>query len=291
MSKSSLYPYQQRPAVIVDTAILNYRSKGKKTIIVEGINDKAFLGQWVKDNIRFDGFCGKPLVENIARYRNKTMSCSAYKNCFILIADVDYDLSSSVGIISGIDYFVINDSSKNRYNDLEGFIFNSGALKKLFSSLRIEIDSETIGSVRRKIESVTRVFGKYRAADYKLTNGSEESSILNGINISSFFDPVSLTVDDEAIKERIPEWSKSLDVDELIVLANKIDGENTQMWSLSRGHDITEVLTEYLRSEHGKTFLSQDKTEEKLRLGCELNELLSTNVGAALIGFDAIDKL
>lgn len=291
MSKSSLYPYQQRPSVIVDTAILNYRSKGKKTIIVEGVNDKSFLGQWVKDNIRFDGFCGKSLVENIARHRNKTMSCSAYKNCFILLADVDYDLSSSVGIISGIDYFVINDSSGNRYNDLEGFIFNSGALKKIFSSLRIEIDSEAIENIREKIESATRMFGKYRAADYKLTNGNERNSILNGINISSFFDPISLTVDDEEIKARIPEWSKSLDVDELIILANEIESENTQLWSLSRGHDITEILTEHLRLAHGKTFLSQDKTEEKLRLGCELNELLSTNVGAALIEFGAVDQL
>ncbi|MEL2244219.1 hypothetical protein PAS25_25025, partial [Leclercia adecarboxylata] len=158
------------------------------------------------------------------------------------------------------------------------------------SNLRLDISHEDVEDLKEKIEVASRIIGKYRAADYKMTGGSEEKSILNGLNILDFFDLNSLVVDDERIKDSIKNWSSSMNIDELIDEAEKISAKHTAKWSLSRGHDVSLMLAEHLKHKYGKHFVSQQFVEERLRIGCELNEFLKTHTGQGLLAFGAISS-
>lgn len=285
---STLRRYQERPNVLIDRAIQAYKSNRKKTIFVEGLNDKAFFRQWTGDNIRYDGFFGKEKIEEIKRYMISNTKFNMYYNDFLLIADVDYDLTSKLGVIKGIEYFVLDDDGNHIYNDMDIFVLNSSALKKLFSTLRIDIDDCDLDELKNKIESATRIFGRYRAADFKLTQGNVNSSILNGLEITRFLDAFTLSVDVSALEGNIGNWSKSLDIDDLIAEAKEIDDEFKFKWALSRGHDATSILSCHLINKYDKKFASQSFVEEKLRIGCEKVELLSIPIGRLVGSFAGI---
>lgn len=286
--RSSLKKYQEKPSVLVGAAIQSFRSQGKKTIFVEGVNDKSFLQPWINKGFRFDGFVGKEVVEGIARYFKNDRISKKYIESSFFLADIDYDLTTEIGTVSGVQYFFISNNNEHIYNDLDIFIFNSKALKKLLSNLRLDLPHDEIDDLKDKIETASRIIGKYRAADYKMTGGNEEKTILNGLNIIDFFDAISLAVDDEKIKASIQNWSTSLDIDELVEAADNINSKHTAKWSLSRGHDVSLMLTEHLRQKYQKNFVSQQFVEERLRIGCELSELLQTHTGQGLLKFGAI---
>jgi len=285
---SSLKKYQESPELLVSSAIQSFRSKKKKTIFVEGVNDKSFLQQWVNDGFRFDGFNGKPVIENLARYIKKNSSASRFSSEFFLLADVDYDITTSIGTVSGVNYFFVSDNGEHIYNDLDVFSFNTSALRKLFSNLRIDFSLDEISELKRKVELASRTVGKYRAADYKLTNGNEDKTVLNGLDITNFLDPVNIYIDDEKIKDSIHLWSSSLDIDELITEADDLNRSLPQQWALSRGHDISLIISSHLAEKYNKPFVSQMYVEERLRIGCELHELKNTHVGEKLSLFGAI---
>jgi len=285
---STLRKYQERPNVVVDRAIQAYKSNRKKTIFVEGVNDKAFFKQWTSDYIRYDGFCGKKQIEEIKKYMNLNSRFNMYYDDFLLIADVDYDLTSKLGVMNGIEYFVLDNDGNHIYNDMDIFVLNSSALKKLFSNLRIDIDDCDLDVLKNKIESTTRIFGRYRAADFKLTQGNIDSSILNGLEINQFLDASTLDVDVSVLEDSISSWSNSLDIEDLIVTAKEIDNEFKFKWALSRGHDATLVLSLHLIHKYNKHFASQPFVEERLRIGCEKAELLSIPIGRSVHSFAGI---
>ncbi|MGP2542006.1 hypothetical protein [Yersinia sp. 2541 StPb PI] len=285
---SSLKKYQENPSVLVGAAIQSFRSKGKKTIFVEGINDKSFLQPWINDGFRFDGFVGKEVVEGVARYFKNDRTSNKYIDSSFALADIDYDLTAEIGTVSGVKYFFITNDANHVYNDLDVFIFNSKGLKKLLSNLRIELSQNEIDDLRDKVQIASSIIGKYRAADYKMTGGNEEKTVLNGLNIIDFFDPLSLVIDDEKIRESIKNWSDSLDIEELIAEADSISRKQLAKWSLSRGHDISLMLAEHLKQRYGKHFVSPQFVEERLRIGCELSELLKTHTGQRLLEFGAL---
>ncbi|HGV3510077.1 hypothetical protein [Klebsiella grimontii] len=286
---SSLKKYQENPEFLVSSAIQSFRSKKKRTIFVEGVNDKSFLHQWVSDGFRFDGFVGKPVIENLARYINRNHNASKYSSEFLLLADVDYDVTTCIGTVSGVNYFFVGDGGEHIYNDLDVFLFNSLALKKVLSNLRIDISSDEFIELKRKVELASRTVGKYRAADYKLTKGNVEKSILNGLDITNFLDSINIKIDDDEIKESIHQWSSSLDIDDLITEAESLDRSFPQPWALSRGHDISLIISSHISENYKKPFVSQPYIEERLRIGCELHELKNTLPGQSLITFGAIN--
>lgn len=293
MSKSrgsSLKKYQENPSILVGAAIQSFRSKGKKTIFVEGVNDKSFLQPWINDGFRFDGFVGKKVIEAVARYFNNDRISNKYIDTSFVLADIDYDSTAEIGTVSGVKYFFINKNADHVYNDLDVFIFNSKGLRKLLSNLRIELSQSEIDDLRDKIQIASSIIGKYRAADYKVTGGNEEKTVLNGLNILDFFDPISLVVDDRKIRKNIANWSDSLDIDELIAEADNISRKQPAKWSLSRGHDISLMLSEHLKQKYGKHFVSPQFVEERLRIGCELSEFLKTHTGQKLLEFGAISS-
>lgn len=287
MSGSSLYKYQNNERVVMDRAIQNYRSKRKHTIFVEGLSDKDFIKQWSESAFVFDGFCGKSLIESVHTLLNRDKVRGQFREHVTLIADIDYDISAGLGKCSGVKYFVVDDGFNHIYNDLDVFLINTRALNKILVSLRIEIDNEQVDNLRELLAQATKVFGKYRCAEQVLLK-SYNGSILDGLDITPFYDPLTLKVDEGLLRKSIPNWSKSLSIDELLEAADKLEVENSLSWSLTRGHDATEILASHIKSAFGKKFVDRAYIERQLKIGCELHEFNNTELCKHLVAIGAI---
>lgn len=287
MSASSLYRYQNNERTVIDRAIQNYRSKRKHTVFVEGLSDKDFIKQWSESDFIFDGFCGKPLIEAIHSLLTRDRVRGQFKEHMTLIADIDYDISAGLGRCSGVKYFVVDDGFNHIYNDLDVFLINTRALNKILVSLRIDIDNDHVNKLRDLLSQATKKFGKYRCAEQALLK-SYNGSILEGLDITPFYDPITLEVNEELLRKSIPNWSKSLSIDELIETADKLEAENPLAWSLTRGHDATEILASHIKSAFGKKFVDRTYIERQLKLGCELYEFNNTGLCKHLVLIGAI---
>lgn len=290
---SSLKRYQKNPKELLGYALQMYRSKKIITIIVEGPNDKRFLSQWIgKDsNARFEGLEGKALVEEIYK-ESLTKTFESFKfTCYF--ADVDYDFVLGKSLL--IDkFFVYNayldDLKVTQFNDLETFLINTNALEKLLANHDIETSASI--SFRVDLEKASRDIGKLRVADIILQKKEKlQNSILNSLDISTIHVPKSLTIDEKRLKALMPRWSNYPHfVDNLIELSEKVDKDNPAKWSLSRGHDITEIIALYMDS-IGKKGFSKEKVELLLRSGCELNEYNTSPMGCKIKIFNEDFKI
>jgi hypothetical protein len=270
---STLHKYKADPKHAIGIAFNMFKSRKIKTAIVEGVCDKRFLLQWLKkDNgIRFDGFCGKNLVEEIFNESQKNPFIG--HGFLLLVADVDFDLISGKPLIKDKN-FIYNsycfDTNNLMHNDLETFLINTTALEKILANY--DIDPVDADSIRDRLEKSSRIIGSYRAADILLQKKEMLcSSILNGIELSGFFDPNNISIDIDKLKAALPAWSNYRHyVDDLIDLAEKTDRSSQSPWSLSRGHDLTEMLSLHFEAVGHKGF-TRERLELQLRLACEFS--------------------
>ena len=271
---SSLRRFQSDPRTLLNTALNMYRSKRIKTAVVEGVCDKRFLNQWIVPgtHIRFDGFNGKKLVESsFLGSRSKPYSEADFMYFF---ADVDFDGISGVKIHDHPS-FIYNafcfDTGRTLFNDLECYLLNTTALEKILANLDIETGSAK--DLRQRLEQASRDIGAFRAADILVRRANNlSSSVLNGLEVRAFFNEKEITVDLHALKKALPNWSNYKEyTNELIETAERLHRESPTPWSLSRGHDVTEMLALHLES-RGSFALSKDKVELMLRLACEFSE-------------------
>ena len=278
---STLKKYQKNPRHLLNTALSIYRSKMIKTVIVEGVCDKRFLSQWSNDlsKVRFEGLEGKQLVEDV--YVESRVGTYAKYDFSYLFADVDYDSISGKALRSDPCFIYntyCNIEDKVHYNDLETFLINSSALGKFLANM--DIDTSEVDQIRSKLEKSSRIIGRLRAADFVLKRKKNlRKSILNGLEVRGFLSPADLTFDERVLHSAIPRWSNYPEyVDDLIDEAKKIDRETPLPWSLSRGHDLTEMLAMHLES-RGKRGITSDKIELMLRLACEYGDFKSSPMG------------
>lgn len=283
---SSLRKFQKDPKVLLNNALSMYRSRRIRTAIVEGICDKRFLGQWVTAgaSIRFDGFDGKPLVE-LAYKKSRLKPYSDYDFLYFF-ADVDFDVIADTPLHDD-PVFVYNafcfDEKRCHYNDLESFLINTNAFEKVL--VNFDIDAKEAKLLRSNLEKASRVIGSLRAADPIVQRANNlRSSVLNGIEIKAFFNPRELTFNEAEMNRALPRWSNyPLHVDDLIDTAKKLDREYPTIWSLSRGHDLTEMLALHLES-RGQRGVTPDKIELMLRLACEFSDFERSPMGRRLQG-------
>ncbi|SFL41115.1 DUF4435 domain-containing protein [Pseudomonas sp. NFACC46-3] len=285
MKHNSLKKYQSNPNHLLSTAFQMYRSTGIQTAVVEGQTDKRFLSQWCKPDakIRFAGFEGKPHVEDVYRASKRTpYSGSEFLYFF---ADIDYDQVNNRALV--IDArFIYNaychQSKTVEFNDLETFLINSSAFEKVLANH--DLETSMAQGLRVKLEAASRQIGALRAADLSLPSKLGLSrSILNGIEIETFFSAKDLTVDMKALHEHLPLWTNyKLHVDDLIDEAELINKATPGLWALSRGHDITEMLTLHLQT-LGHPHLRADRLELMLRLACEYAVFKESAMGRKLM--------
>lgn len=281
---STLKKYQKQPSHLLNNALAIYRSKKIQTVIVEGLCDKRFLSQWLKKNalVRFEGFEGKVLVEDVYRASQKQPYVTF--DFLYLFADVDYDSITNTALFEH-PRFIYNafcfEEQRLMFNDLEIYLINTQAFEKLLANH--DIDPLNTDLLRNKLERASREIGSFRVADILLQRKENlRSSILNGIEVRTFLNSHNLEIDVDGLKKALPRWSNyPLYVDELIRMADIVERSNPTPWSLSRGHDVTEMLSLHLDS-LGKKGLHRERLEMLLRLACELCSFQESPMGKQL---------
>lgn len=271
---SSLRRFQADPKNLLNTALSMYRSKRIKTAVVEGVCDKRFLSQWLSTDaqLRFDGFDGKLLVEKA--FKGSRAKPYSDHDFLYFIADVDFDAVCQTPLHdhSSFVYNVFcSDEKKTIYNDLECFLVNTSALEKVLANFDVAPSSASF--MRERLERASREIGAYRAADLLVQRKFNlRSSVLNGLEVRGFFVPTELTVESSRLKKALPGWSNYKEyVDDLIDAAARLDRQSPPLWSLSRGHDVTEMIALHLEV-IGNRGTTREKLEMMLRLACEFNE-------------------
>lgn len=281
---SSLRRYQKDPKFLLNSALTMFRSKQIRTAVVEGVCDKRFLSQWIPAGaaIRFDGLDGKSLVDLV--YKNSRLKPYSDFEFLYFFADVDFDVISKQPL-NEHPSFVYNafcfEENRLHYNDLETYLINSSALVKVLVNL--DIDANEADGLRERLERASRVTGSLRAADIVVQRANNlRSSILNGLEIRSFFKPHDVAFNETELFKALPRWSNYREyIEDLIEEAKRLDRESPTDWSLSRGHDLTEMLALHL--EHrGQRGMTAEKLELMLRLACELAEFQRSPMGRRL---------
>jgi len=286
MSKyNSLKVYQRDPKHLLGTALQLYKSTGTQTAVVEGETDKRFLSQWCKPEakIRFAGFQGKGHVENVYK-SSKNLPYSASEFLYFF-ADIDYDDIDNRPLFLDARFIYnayCHQTKKVEFNDLEIFLINSSALEKVLANH--DIETARAPALREKLETASRQIGALRAADLSLPRKLKLSkSILNGLEIEPFFSATDLTIDMDGLLEQLPRWSNYREhVDDLVNEAATINDASPAPWALSRGHDVTQMLTLHLQTQNHPT-LRADKLELMLRLACEYSVFKESAMGRKLM--------
>ena len=282
---SSLRKYQTNPKTLLETAINFYRSKKIKTAIVEGACDRRFIQQWCKPDaaVRFDGFDGKSLVEQA--YLGSQTGAFSKHDFLYFFSDVDYDIISGKKITHHPRYInnaYCTEKQQIEYNDLEIFLVNTIALEKLLSNQ--DINPSEANSIRNKLEQASREVGSFRAADITLSKKlGLGRSILNGLEPGTFFNCKSISIDRASMIEQMPRWSNyPRYIDDLVDEAEALDKSHAAKWALSRGHDVTELLSLHLE-DRGSRGLTRERVELMLRLACELSDYKNSTMGKQLL--------
>jgi hypothetical protein len=278
---SSLRQYQNNPKHLISTALQMFRSKQIQTAVVEGTSDRKFLSQWITDTtkIRFDGFNGKELVNNAFIEYNSSQN---FKDDFLyFFADIDFDVITN-NPLKKHHKFIYNafciQHQQALFNDLETFLLNTNAFNKVLVNLDMAINNTA--NLRGQLERASRTPGSLRAADIIIKKKNKlSSSVLNGLNIETFFDPVQIKFDKEELFKALSRWTNYPEyIDDLIDEAERLDRDFPTAWSLSRGHDLTEMLALHL-NHLGHKGMNASKLELMLRLSCELTDFLDSPMG------------
>ena len=292
MSKSSLVPAMVRNAL--NQARFSFTRNGVKTVFVEGLNDRKMIEPMINKDTRLEILHGKDNVMSVNGLYARD-NFARQKGYVMLMADVDYDIIINRGTSNDVTYNVVCSQSGHVYNDLETYLVNTPALKKVMCNYNIFLVDQEIKELAESLELVSRFFGKYRAADESLKYKLGGQSILNGFSIEQFFTVTpSLSFDEGKFLENLPLWANRKElVDDLIEEANKINNRHSKPWSLSNGHDITHTLSTYISEKESsrvsrKITIKAEDVEKLLRLACDHHEYKSSPMGRALEAFGAL---
>lgn len=263
-------------------------TKQRKTVVVEGVNDVRFFNQWYGDSniVRFVAAEGKSNVITVHAEYVKQQNLKNKKAMFFCV-DIDWDLLHRLPPPNSDDFMCNSyclSSSTHYHNDLEGFLVNTGALKKVLSSYDIDMSNGQLAYLSNEMEKASRCVGKYRAADHIVQKSlGLKNSVLNGLDISVFFDASNFSIDEKKLLDAMPRWSNyPYHIDDLVDEASTLNKNHSRKWELSNGHDITEMLALHLEYKTKTKGIVKEKIERELRLGCELSDFILTPMFAKM---------
>jgi len=293
MSNSSLMSPKVRNAL--SQARFFFTREKKKTVFIEGDNDLKLISPFINDDIRLEVLNGKPNILFVeSRYLEDKF---AIENGYVMImADVDYDVLLNNRISNYIDYNVFCKDKGILFNDLEVFLINTRALKKIMINYGLYSSDDDVFNLKNELEDASRFFGKYRVADEYFKKEIGGYSILNSFSIDEYvsINGDNITIDKNKFIEQLPLWANRKEyIDDLLLKAESLDSECGEKWSLSNGHDITKILSIYMESKlsekhNRKVSMKQNQMELILRLSCDDSEYRRSPMGVALSGFGAI---
>lgn len=291
----SLKSVADSPLNILNEARMIFRSHRKITLVVEGNSDRDLLTSlFMEHPIRFKVSNGKlrslDMLEHLNRWPEKE------KRGVYFLIDVDYDhLCNKILKNPNLIYsFYCTESEEFFFNDIEVFLINTNALKKLLINLHPS-DKFDFADFIGKLERFSRQVGIIRAANEKLAN---KKTILDGVDLFEFIsfnnsNPSNwdMNFDLESLRKRLLLSSpRKNDIDDLFEKANEL-GRTEPPWRLSRGHDVTKILKNFLLNHTQKYLLKEDTNgkqyaldvEVLLRVAVDTNDFLKTNVGVKIL--------
>lgn len=272
---STLKPYAVNPISSLNLARQVFRSDRIKTIFVEGVNDKRFYSQWNghNDKIRIQVLYQK---DNVVTAHNAYITDGIGLGFARFIVDIDYDILTEKEIYEqAMNYHVYHSSFVGSYfNDLESFLVSTCALQKYLANF--DYDLQKAEELRLSILNSAWTIGAFRVADHNVVKRKcLGKSILDGLEIcDAFFDDQTANVSKEKLLRLIENRHRnSPHINDLLEEAELLLQKHSSKFVLSRGHDITEMLSQILTKKKGKKILRSD-VELGLRLAiekCEIN--------------------
>ncbi|SEA02024.1 Protein of unknown function [Alkalimonas amylolytica] len=226
---------------------------------------------------------GKPLVEKAFLESQKKPYCDFDFLLFFVDIDFDYIHQKQLNLHNSFIYNAYcSEEKKLHYNDLECYLLNTSALAKVLANF--DIEPYEVDTIRDKLKTGSRAIGSLRAADYIAQRKFGLSkSILNGLEIDDYFDPSNIFINLKEIKQDLPRWSNYKEhVEDLVSIAEKLDRETPNDWSLSRGHDVTKMLSMHLET-RSRRKVTTESIEMMLRLACEKFEFENSPMGKRFI--------
>ncbi|WFC81238.1 hypothetical protein [Enterobacter quasiroggenkampii] len=293
MNKSSLISPKVRNAL--DQARFFFTRKGTKTIFIEGSKDFKMLYPLINETYRLEVLDGKP---NIMFVENKySQDKFALANKYVMfMADVDYDVVIQNKMSDYVHYNVLCNNAGFIYNDLEIFLINTIALKKVLVNYGVEFSDSDVEMLKNALEKTSRFFGKYRAADEFLKKKLGGNSILNGFSIEDYVIVTDKLVepDSSGFLSQLPLWANRKEyIEDLLEEANQFNNKCVKEWALSNGHDVTQILALFISealsaNRRNKISIKSNDIEMLLRVACEKNDYEKSPMGHALRRFGAI---
>lgn len=274
--QQGLQARNENPVYVYNLARQMFDSKEVRTIVVEGVSDKRYFGQWIS-GARIHVCNGKESVVKAYNYYKTHKKGGHDFMCFIV--DVDFDLVLRKALIDD-ECFIYNSlEDGSGFNDMEIFLVNTRALDKVFLNLGLEFDFEEINEIRLKLREASSDFGSFRVADCLLRRGGGVGgSLLGEFKVDRCFDRAGISIKHELVIDGIRDDCRSAD---LIDKARGLRDSYKGSWSLSRGHDVTNMLSLFLRERIKKPPKSGD-LEMMLRLACEGCDFEGSPVGKRL---------
>lgn len=266
------------PKILLDEALGIFNSLTyDKFIFVEGFYDKKFLSKkgFHENDYYYLGMLGKPIVISSLNLYQKPPYNEIKKFAFLIDNDYDHVTGAVIDRPNLFINSICNTSKIHFSNDLESYLVCSNALTDWLDEFGLS--ASDISLLRDEVERESRRIGKYRAANELLKKQKalpKTSTILFKIDIEEFFDLKNFIFLEKKFESRVKYCSSYKElVDELFVLSNTLDQKFSQKWQLSRGHDITELISIYLHTRHDIN-LSSVEIEQYLRLSIDTSELI-----------------
>lgn len=255
-----------------------FRSKTfNKFLFVEGKDDKKLLSNkgFCEDNYYFSGMVGKSVVTECHDLFSQNLHYNKITNIAFLI-DNDFDhVTSTINISKNLFiHSICPESNLHSFNDLEGFLVNSNSLISFLKEYGL--NSEDIIKLKNDVELESRRVGKYRAANELIKKQKSlpvEDTVIFSFEIDNFFDTKNFLFLENDFKVAVRANSKyRIYVDELFLLADQISTDFNNKWLLSRGHDITELISLYMYYKFSIN-LSAQTIERYLRLSLDSTDI------------------
>ena len=270
---------QQKPEFIVKTAMgRRQMSPHRLTVFVEGVSDMIFLTNIVDGTkkLYFQDLYGRQNVLDVVSQCEREHS-PGQRQFAVALVDLDDDsLRDQKDLDHQWRVYVDAYDTDGPSRDLETMIIRSKVLDRILRNF--DIPEHEFRSIRSKLAKACSVLG----AAYVTKNllPLEEQRLIgsfDGIEFPKFFDDKKLLVyESECFEECFKSVKSDQRRSELRMMFNNcLLGIGDNPWSFTRGHDLIEMLSRYLRRRTSKKVAFDF---EVLVRNCHYPEFLTSNL-------------